>query len=281
MCFGVRDAIDLAREHSKGQPLTILGDLVHNEKVMEDFRRSGVTVERDTSRVRSTKVMITAHGASRKRIEEVRSLGLEVVEATCPLVRYAHRTVEKLVSRGFYPVIIGKKGHVEVLGLTEDLAECTVIENPGEIEQIPPHPKLGVAAQTTQPISRVRGMVEMIRQRFPSSEVYFMDTVCRPTKERQKAIEDLAVECDVVLAVGGRDSNNTRQLAEKSRALGARAYHIQGPEDIDAAWFSGEETVGITAGTSTPDELIDAVEARMEQIASGFAKRVMSEVAAV
>lgn len=266
MCFGVRDAIDLAREESKNGPMTILGDLVHNESVMSDLKDSGVEVERNIGSLKTGKVMITAHGASEKRIEMVKARGHEVIEATCPLVKHAHRSIYKLVDQGYYPVIIGKRGHVEVTGLTEDLEHFTIIEGYEEFPLIPQREKYGVASQTTQPITKVRDIVEKMSTYFQESEVKFVDTVCRPTKDRQQAAEKLAIECDTVLCVGGKDSNNTRQLKEKSQLLGARAYHIQGPQDIQREWFKTSRTIGITAGTSTPMEIVDAVEHRLEQI---------------
>ena len=267
MCFGVRDAIEMAEEHSKGQTLTILGDLVHNDQVMGKLRETGITVERDLAQVKTHKVMITAHGASEKRISEVRAKGHEVIEATCPLVKHAHRSIVKLAERGYYPVIIGKRDHVEVVGLTEDLEECTVIESMDEIRSIPMHGKIGVASQTTQPISKVLMMVEAIRKAFRESEVRFTDTVCRPTKERQLAADQLAGQCDTIMVVGGTNSNNTRQLVEKCATHGARVWHIQNAGDIRSEWLAEAKVVGITAGTSTPLALVDEVEERLESLA--------------
>lgn len=273
MCFGVRDAISLAKAQTQDEPLTILGDLVHNEQVMADLKNRGVTIERDVNEIRTKKVMITAHGASNKRIREVEAKGFQVIEATCPLVRHAHNALGRLVSQGYFPVIIGQGGHVEVKGMTEDLEEYSLIEEVEEVKRLPQHPKYGVVAQTTQPIQKVREIVERMRQQFPGSQVKFSDTVCRPTKDRQIAAETLAKECDIVIVVGGKNSNNTRQLVIKSQSFGAKAYHVQGPEELDGSWFSGYETVGITAGTSTPSEIVDAVEEELEAIASRLSGR--------
>src|SRR5262249_38490487 len=123
MCFGVRDAIALATAQAEAGPLTILGDLVHNETVLSDLRARGITIEQQAARVKTQTVMVTAHGASERALERTRALGLNVLEATCPLVRVAHQAVAKLVRAGFHTVIVGKRDHVEVRGLTEDLAE--------------------------------------------------------------------------------------------------------------------------------------------------------------
>jgi 4-hydroxy-3-methylbut-2-enyl diphosphate reductase len=263
MCFGVRDAIALALDESRRQPLTILGDLVHNESVTENLLAHGIRIEHQPGDVKTPAVMITAHGASDLAMERARAHGLRVLEATCPLVHVAHRAVRQLVSAGFHPVIIGQRGHVEVRGLTEDLAECDVIQCEEDIWLMAERPRFGVAAQTTQPIGKVRNLVDLIRRRFPRSEVRFADTVCQPTKQRQNAALELARQSDVVLVVGGAHSNNTRELAAACRAECPHVQHVQGPDDLREEWFAGAGTVGITAGTSTPNDLIDAVENRL------------------
>ena len=177
MCFGVRDAIALAEHHAHAGPLTILGDLVHNETVLSRLRSQGVRIEHQVANVSTPTVMITAHGASDRALESVRERGLNIVEATCPLVHYAHRAVASLVRAGYHPVIIGQRGHVEVRGLTEDLAEFDLVLCDEDVAGLKERPRFGVAAQTTQPIERVRHLVGLIRQRFPRSEVRFTDTV--------------------------------------------------------------------------------------------------------
>jgi 4-hydroxy-3-methylbut-2-en-1-yl diphosphate reductase len=260
MCFGVRDAVALALKESGRQPLTILGDLVHNESVLADLRARGVAVENQASAVTTPAVMITAHGASQMTLDSVQARGLRVVEATCPLVRHAHRAIQRLARNNFHPVIIGLRGHVEVRGLTEDLDEFDIVLSEQDVEQLTERPRFGVAAQTTQPVEKVRRLVELIRRKFPQSEVEFIDTVCQPTKQRQTAAVELAQESDVVIVIGGRNSNNTRELAATCQAHCGRVHHVQGAADLRAEWFQGAGTVGITAGTSTPDWIIDAVE---------------------
>jgi 4-hydroxy-3-methylbut-2-enyl diphosphate reductase len=265
MCFGVRDAIVLALAESRRRPLTILGELVHNESVVSDLRRSGIAIEEQAAAVKTPAVMITAHGASEAALERVRGRGLEVLEATCPLVHYAHRAVRQLAREGYHPVIIGQRGHVEVRGLTEDLAEFDVVLTEEEVERLAERPRFGVAAQTTQPAEKARRLVEKMRRCFPRSEVRYVDTVCQPTKQRQSAAVELARQSDVVLVVGGARSNNTRELEATCRRHCARVHHVQGAEDLREEWFEEAQTVGITAGTSTPDAIIDAVENWLER----------------
>lgn len=268
MCFGVRDAIALAFETARQQPLTILGDLVHNETVLRQLRAADIALERDPDRIRSRTVMITAHGASDRQVDALRQRGHAVLEATCPLVHSAHRALQDLVRSGYYPVVIGVREHVEVRGLTGDLAEYDVVLTAEEVDRLSERPRFGVVAQTTQPIQRVWLLADLIRQRFPQAEVRVVDTVCRPTKLRQWSAEDLGARCEVVIVVGGAHSNNTRELAETCRRQGARVHQVQMAEDIRSEWIRGMTTVGLTAGTSTPDSVIDQVEQRLRELAA-------------
>ena len=267
MCFGVRDAIELAMEHGEAAPLTILGDLVHNTEVIADLRARGIAVAHDPARVRTRTVMVTAHGASERRLAATRALGLEVVEATCPLVHVAHRAVQTLVRDGYHPIIIGRRDHVEVRGLTEDLDAFDVVLHEEDVLRIEERPRMGVAAQTTQPIEKVRHLLGLIRRRFPEADVRFIDTVCRPTKQRQDAAVELARASDVVVVVGGAGSNNTRELVNTCRRHCPRVHHVEVSGDLRTGWFDAADTIGITAGTSTPDGIIDGVEQRIRELA--------------
>ena len=269
MCFGVRDAIELAVRRADTAPLTILGDLVHNDAVLASLRSRGIATANDPARVTTRTVMVTAHGASERSLARTRALGLEIVEATCPLVHVAHRAVQALVRDGYHPIIIGQRGHVEVRGLTEDLEAFDVVLDETDVLALAPRRRLGVAAQTTQPIEKVRRLVACIRRRFGDSDVHFIDTVCRPTKQRQAAAIDLARQADLVIVVGGASSNNTRQLVETCTLYCARVHLVQTDADLCTDWFRGIDTVGLTAGTSTPDEVVDRVESRIRTFAPG------------
>ena len=260
MCFGVRDAIALALEESRRRPLTILGELVHNDSVLNDLRAQGIAMEDRAESVQTQAVMITAHGASEKAMERARARGLHVLQATCPLVHLAHRALQELVREGFHPVIVGQRGHVEVRGLTEDLAVFDLVQTEEDVGGLAEHPRIGVVAQTTQTAAKVRCIVEAIRKRFARAEVRYSDTICQPTKQRQQAAVKLAEQSDVVVVVGGAKSNNTRELAATCRLHCGHVRHIEGAQDLQISWFKGATTVGLTAGTSTPDELIDLVE---------------------
>lgn len=265
MCFGVRDAIALALATAGRESLTILGDLVHNETVLAGLRARGIRIEQQSADVKTQTMMVTAHGASERALNEARAHGLNVLEATCPLVHVAHRSLAKLVSEGFHPVVIGKRDHVEVRGMTEDLDGFDVVLGEGDIGKVQERSRFGVIAQTTQPVERVRRLVQLIRERFPKSEVRFIDTVCQPTKQRQHAAVEIAKKCGVVIVVGGAQSNNTHELVKTCWQFCSRVHHVRTADDLRAEWFREDDTVGITAGTSTPDPVINAVEQWLER----------------
>jgi 4-hydroxy-3-methylbut-2-en-1-yl diphosphate reductase len=266
MCFGVRDAIALAV--SQTEPTTIFGNLVHNESVLRELRATGVEVVHHLTRIATNRVMITAHGVSRKRLTSLAEAGHQIIEATCPLVRVAHRALEELIANGYFPVVVGQPDHVEVKGLTEDLQEYAVILSADDVLQLSERSRFGVISQTTQPVSRVQQLVQCMRLRFPASEIRLIDTVCQPTKLRQIAATELAARCDAVIVIGGLNSNNTRELVETCRKSCARVYHVQSAEDLHGTWLAGVGTIGITAGTSTPDHVVDAVEQWLKEFAS-------------
>jgi 4-hydroxy-3-methylbut-2-enyl diphosphate reductase len=273
ICFGVRDAIAQAQRLADEAPLTILGELVHNPVVRERLRAAGVREASnvsDSGSAENQRVMITAHGASDRRHEQLRVLGLDIADATCPLVRRAHHQLKALVRTGYFPVVIGKRGHVEVQGLTEDFAEAFVLESATDVAGLPQHPRYGIISQTTQPIDHVRRLVAEIQRARPKAEVRFVDTVCQPTKDRQHALQDLIERADTIVVVGGRSSNNTVQLVKTSSAAGRKVLHVERAEELRLEWFENVQTVGVTAGTSTLPETVAAVIQRLKEI-SGVA----------
>ncbi len=269
MCFGVRDAIAQAEQLAQDAPLTILGELVHNPVVRERLRAQDVREgSLEALPADSHRVMITAHGASDARRAQWRSAGFDVVDGTCPLVRHAHEQLKQLVARDYFPVVIGKAGHVEVRGLVEDFPEAIVVEIPSHLLKLPRRERYGVISQTTQPIEHAYFMVAKLRSLFPAAEVRFVDTVCKPTKNRQAALRTLITQAEMIVVVGGRESNNTRQLVATCGAAGRPAVHIERPDELRAADFAGIQVVGLTAGTSTMRETVSAVQARLEEIST-------------
>jgi 4-hydroxy-3-methylbut-2-enyl diphosphate reductase len=270
LCFGVRDAIAQAEELAGQGPLTILGELVHNPVVRERLARAGASEGKlnDTSSAATAQVMITAHGASDQRRREWRAAGFGVADGTCPLVRHAHDQLRLLVSLGYFPVVIGQRGHVEVEGLIGDFPAAGVLEKAADVDLLPRAERYGAISQTTQPLERVHALLAALRAAKPEAEVRFSDTVCQPTKNRQRALRELLAQCDTLVVVGGRNSNNTLQLVAAATAAGRSVFHVERPEELDPSWFSDAAVVGLTAGTSTLKETVAAVQARLEQISA-------------
>jgi 4-hydroxy-3-methylbut-2-enyl diphosphate reductase len=266
MCFGVRDAIDMALELTRKGPVTILGDLVHNPDVVAQMETGGALRAHHQEEVRTPTVLLTAHGTADRVKLQLQQDGYQVHDAACPLVKRVHQALAKLVEEERHPVIIGQAGHVEVRGLVGDLQEYTIILHEDDLDQLQGRARLGLVAQTTQPLERVLELVGALRRRFPDADVRFIDTVCQPTKDRQQAVHELAAQCDVVVVVGGPDSNNSRKLTELARRLGRPAYQVAHAADLRPEWFAGAKVVGLTAGTSTPDAVVTAVRARLESM---------------
>ena len=271
MCFGVRDAITEAERLAGAGPLTILGELVHNPLVRERLSARGVREADLNDRATATtpQVMITAHGASDAQRRGWREAGFQLADGTCPLVHRAHGQLGTLVHLGYFPLVIGKAGHVEVRGLIGDFPQAMVLGSVEDVARLPADvARFGVISQTTQPIEHVYRIVDALRAARPDAEVKFCDTVCQPTKNRQTALQKLLAICDTVVVVGGHHSNNTHQLVEAARAAGRRALHVERPEELRLNWFEGAENVGLTAGTSTLKETVAAVHERLLRIAA-------------
>ena len=263
-CFGVDDAVDMALDHEHAGDLTILGQLVHNPQTVQKLKEKGIQLVSSIDsmdEIKTKHVMITAHGASDHIKEEVLDRGFVLDDATCPLVQHVHRTIKRYVRNGFFPVVIGEEKHVEVRGIVGDLEEYLVVTDASDIDQLPPEKRkrLGIVSQTTQNHARVGVVAKAIQDRDDVEETQFMNTVCKPTRLRQEAVQELTDEVDIMIVVGGKNSSNTRKLKLLGDSKGIASYHIESPDELDYKWFEGKEHVGITAGTSTPFFVIDSV----------------------
>jgi 4-hydroxy-3-methylbut-2-enyl diphosphate reductase len=268
MCFGVRDAVDLALRLTRQGPITILGDLVHNPDVVAEMDAAGAQRAQQFDEVKTRALLLTAHGTANRVKLQLREQGFQVHDATCPLVKRAHKALEKIVAEGRFPVVIGQAGHVEVRGLVGDLTEYAIILDEADFAQLDEPARrgcsFGIVAQTTQPLAVVEALVDGLRRRFPAADMEFIDTVCQPTKDRQESLERLVAETDVVVVIGGPNSNNTRKLTELARSRGRTAYQVASAAELRPEWFTGVRVVGVTAGTSTPEPVIEQVRAWLE-----------------
>jgi 4-hydroxy-3-methylbut-2-enyl diphosphate reductase len=262
MCFGVRDALEVIEGIADPRSVTIHGQLVHNEIVHSRLESQGFAVSdelgRGTKLPETPLVLITAHGISDKERERLEAAGKQLVDTTCPLVTRVHHAARSLEREGYHVLVIGRRGHVEVRGIVEDLDNYDVVESADQVK-VYSSSRLGIVCQTTATDRHVAAIRIAIAARNPHAEIKFIDTVCLPTKEHQRALERLLARVDAVVVVGGRNSNNTRELVERSRESGKPVVHVQSATDLDPDWFQDFDVVGLTAGTSTLAETIDGV----------------------
>lgn len=270
MCFGVRDALRAIDGVAAPHEVTIHGELVHNPLVQHGLAARGFHRSPEDSRpVPATPaVLITAHGISARERERLQRAGKRILDTTCPLVARAHGAAAALAAEGRRIVVLGKHGHVEVRGVIEDHAGALVVESEADVRDFGAS-RLGVLCQTTLPTAAAAALLAAIRRANAHADVRFVDTVCAPTKARQEALRDLLQRVDALVVVGGRGSNNTRQLVAAALAAGVAAFHVEGPEDLDPAALRRHRVVGLTAGTSTLPGTVDAVERALREQAGG------------
>lgn len=269
LCFGVRDALRTARALERPEEVTIHGELVHNATVQEELRARGFATSSEHERdalPATPLVLVTAHGISERERARLVAAGKELVDTTCPLVERVHTAARRLEREGYHVLVAGRRGHVEVRGIVEDLASCDVIERADEAREYP-HARLGLVSQTTMPESELGEIHAAVAAKNPRADLRLVDTVCAPTKERQTALERLLDRVDCLVVVGGANSNNTLRLVERGKARGVATHRVERANELRQEWFRGASTIGLTAGTSTPDERIEEVEASLRALA--------------
>lgn len=270
MCFGVRDALTAMQQVEDPADVTIHGELVHNGEVLQMLADRGFQQSSEEGRdVPATPtVLITAHGVSNRERRKLQRAGKQLVDTTCPLVHKAHEAAQLLEADGRRVIVIGKPDHVEVRGIVEDLRDPVVVTSEADVTAWPEQ-ALGVICQTTTPSELVDRMMLAIRRANAHADVRLIDTVCNPTKARGAALEALLPQVDALVVVGGRDSNNTRQLVVRGERRGLPTLHIENASELVPEWFDGHEVVGLTAGTSTLSTTIDAVHNELLRLAAG------------
>ena len=273
MCFGVRDALAVLDRIEQPSTVTMHGELVHNPEVLAWLDRRGFHRSPEAARsVPSTQtVLVTAHGISERERQRLLVAGKQLIDTTCPLVQKAHAAAQQLADEGCRVVVLGKRDHVEVRGIIEDLVEPIVVGSLAEVSTWPER-RLGVIAQTTTRAEFAAELVAAIRAANPQAQVRYTDTICAPTKARIDALEQLLPQLDALVVVGGQDSNNTRQLAALGTAAGLPTLHVESVRALQPDWFLGYERVGLTAGTSTLARTIDEVHGWLLRLAAGRAR---------
>lgn len=269
-CFGVKRAISTAFEAAAGGNVYCLGPLIHNPQEVERLRQAGVkTVEDFTALKPGDFLIIRSHGVPPRVLVQAREKGLRIIDLTCPFVGKAQRDAESLHKEGYQVVVVGEKKHPEVqsiLGYAGDNA--VVVETVEEVDGLKRLSRVGIVAQTTQSYSNFSEIV--LRLLGLSKELKVFNTICNSTKERQDAARLLAGRVDVMLVVGGRNSANTSRLVSVCRKEGKPTYHIEVADEIQPAWLEGATTVGVTAGASTPDWVVEGV---LKKLADGKVSR--------
>jgi 4-hydroxy-3-methylbut-2-en-1-yl diphosphate reductase len=280
MCFGVRDALALTHSISNPVNVTVFGQLVHNHQVTKTLADQGFTLTDEaarpaTSQITTPSVLITAHGVSDAQRQSFIQAGLTIVDTTCPLVKKAHTAALTLAHEDRHVLVIGKPGHVEVLGLTGDMPSFDVIPSPGDVKTYP-YDRLGIIAQTTITDETYDAVVAEVKAKNPAADIRAIRTVCQPTRDRQLALHDLLTTVDALIVVGGENSNNSKMLLKTAHHHAKPALLVSKSQDLHPhavlALLSATKPLpklGLTAGTSTLDQTVDQVEQKLHQIAAG------------
>lgn len=259
-CFGVEDAIEIAEaavtNHGPGR-IVALGPVIHNRQVVEKLERQGLNQSGDLETVDGDKaVLIRSHGAPPETFEKARQRGLNIVDATCVLVKRAQNVVRQLHEEGYHVVMIGDPNHPEVRGVIGYAPNVTVIDHGSDLEEALPYKeRLGIVAQTTHSPEHVAQMIAEILKR-PYKEVKIVNTLCLEVTRRQEAAVTLAREVDVMFVLGGLNSANTREMARLCREAGCETYHVETYEQLEPHMIDGKRVAGVTAGASTPEDVI-------------------------
>ncbi|TCO98093.1 4-hydroxy-3-methylbut-2-enyl diphosphate reductase [Rubrivivax gelatinosus] len=270
-CAGVDRAIEIVeRALAKfGAPIYVRHEIVHNTYVVNDLRAKGAIFIEDLAEVpRGATLVFSAHGVSQAVREEAERRGFKVFDATCPLVTKVHVEVAKLAREGYEFIMIGHKGHPEVEGTMGQLSEgIYLVEDAGDVQRVHPRgDKLAVVTQTTLSVDDAAEILAAVKQRFPHVREPKKQDICYATQNRQDAVKVMAPAVDVVVVVGSPTSSNSNRLRELAERLGTPAHMVDSADDLKPEWFEGRRRVGLTAGASAPDILVQQVIARLREL---------------
>lgn len=296
-CFGVKKAIEIAEEVAKNNSgkTYVYGQLVHNEKVIRDLEGKGIIFAENINDIPENAVtVLRAHGEPLTTYqilgEKSITKGKNLNDATCPLVTLVHNVAVKLKNNGYEVVLFGKRNHPEAIGTSYHLRgkDTFIVENPEDFINVVDYisknnfEKVAIISQTTMSVYGYKKLIDGINSKLAngrfeeihlslrdlSKKYGFVDTICNPTKQRQSDTEEIAQESDIVIVIGGKNSSNSKELYAKCREFGVESYFIQSEGQLRKEWFDGKEKIGVTAGASTPDYLIDDVVKRIREITS-------------
>lgn len=258
-CFGVKRAIEKAETMDKA---FIFGSLIHNPQEVARLASLNKKIVHSLDEVQDNRVVITAHGLDINVIGTMKQKGLEIIDTTCPLVTKIYKEGEKLQGQGLRIVIIGDPKHVEVKGIASRMKDALIVYHEEDIQNVPADARIGIVCQSTLLMEKFDKFVALLKARC--AEVTVSNTICKPTKDRQTAAAALSKNVEMMVVIGGRNSSNTHKLADTCKMnLPETTYHIETAQELEAGWFEGKQRVGITAGASTPDYLIEEVIAKI------------------
>lgn len=266
-CFGVKRAINLAFEASRksGKKVYTLGPLIHNPQVVEELKREGVQPVKDMSKIKSGTLIIRSHGIHPKILQKAKSKRLKIIDATCPFVRRAQENARSLYREGYQVVVVGEAHHPEVQGIIGYAEDKAIVINQDTISlNFPENKRVGAIAQTTLNLDTFKKIIGQLLGK--TKELKIFNTICNATAKTQKATLEMAKDVDLMIVVGGKNSANTTRLAKLCREKGKPTYHIETSQELKKNWFRGKKSIGVTAGTSTPNWIINQVVKKIKEL---------------
>ena len=276
-CFGVRDAVNLANDNldTDGE-IYMLGTIVHNERVIKNLSEKGAKVVNSIDDVPEDKTLLfRAHGTVPELWEKASDKKIKLVDGTCPLVTEIHHEIKLLEKEGRKTIIIGDHGHDEVVAIAAQVTNPIVLSNIDEAKKLRKMKKAGVVTQSTQMIENVQEIINVLMQKV--FDLRFINTICFPTRRNHEQIKELSINCDVMIIIGSFTSANSKRLTQLALERNKRSYQVTGAKDLEISWFNKCDTVGISAGASTPDETIHEVVEKIKIIGKVSDKELIYE----
>ena len=276
-CFGVRDAVNLAYDTAKNHgDVYMLGTIVHNERVIDDLSKAGAKVVNSIDDVPKDKpLLFRAHGTSPELWDKAKKNNLKLIDGTCPLVTEIHHEIKRLDEEGRKIIIIGDHGHDEVIAIAAQVERSIIIANVEEAKKLRKMKRAGVVSQSTQMIENVQDIMSVLMEKV--FDLRFVNTICFPTRRNHEQIKELSLHCDVMIVIGSYTSANSKRLTQLALERNKRTYQVTASDELDESWFDNCETVGISAGASTPDETINEVVSRIKEIGHVVKKEIVYE----
>ena len=255
-CFGVRDAVTLAKKSGADyDEVYMLGDIVHNEQVVSDLSKKGSKVVKNLDEIPKDKpVLFRAHGTDPETWKAAQKKKLNIIDATCPLVTEIHEEIKSLEKEGRRTIIIGDHNHDEVAGIASQVKNATIISSAEEARSLKKMKRAGVVSQSTQMIENVNEILNILSEKI--YDLRFVNTICYPTRRNHEQIKKLADTCDLMVVIGSYTSANSKRLTQLSLARNKNSFQVTCADELKKSWFSNIGSVGISAGASTPDDLI-------------------------